>query len=60
MSINAEWHTQNKMPKNASFEQRVAWHLAHQQHCTCAPIPMRLLEEMERKGISSEPVTKLK
>jgi hypothetical protein len=54
MAINAEWHNHNKMPKNATFEQRVAWHLAHEQHCTCRPIPDKLREEMEKKGFRQE------
>ena len=33
--INREWHLANKMPKNASFEQRVEWHRAHLEHCAC-------------------------
>ena len=34
-TINKEWHEANKMPKNASFEQRVEWHRAHLAHCGC-------------------------
>lgn len=29
--LNKEWHLKNKMPKNATFIQRVQWHLAHQE-----------------------------
>lgn len=25
--LNAQWHTQNKMPHNPSLDQRIAWHL---------------------------------
>lgn len=49
--INREWHEKNRMPVNANFEQRVKWHLAHQQHCSCRPIPAKLAEEMKKKGI---------
>lgn len=34
-AINTEWHLANKMPKNASFEQRVAWHKEHLANCAC-------------------------
>lgn len=51
MKINKEWHEANRMPKNANFEQRVKWHLEHQKHCSCRPIPAKLAEEMERKGV---------
>jgi hypothetical protein len=51
MKINKEWHLKNKMPSNATFEQRVKWHLAHQKHCSCRPIPQKLLDEMKKKRI---------
>jgi hypothetical protein len=51
MKINKEWHLKNKMPSNATFEQRVKWHLAHQKHCLCRPIPQKLLDEMKKKRI---------
>jgi hypothetical protein len=51
MTINKEWHEKNKMPKNATFEQRVNWHLAHEKNCTCMPIPEKLKEEMKNKNI---------
>jgi len=50
MAINKSWHEKNKMPKNASFEERVRWHLEHQKNCSCAPIPEKLKEEMRKKG----------
>ena len=40
--MNAEWHQQNRMPRNASLEQRLAWHRAHQLACACRPIPASL------------------
>jgi hypothetical protein len=49
MNINKEWHDANKMPKNATFEQRAQWHLEHQKNCGCRPIPAKLLDEMRRK-----------
>lgn len=51
MAINKEWHLKNKMPKNATFEERVKWHLEHQKNCNCRPIPEKLLEEMKQKKI---------
>ncbi len=51
MKINKAWHEKNVMPKNPGFEQRVKWHLEHQKHCTCRPIPGKLAEEMKKKGI---------
>lgn len=51
MKTNREWHSKNKMPANATFEQRVKWHLAHVKNCQCRPIPAKLLEEMKQKGL---------
>jgi len=51
MNINKEWHLKHLMPKNATFEQRVKWHLAHSKNCNCRPIPDKLLAEMKKKGI---------
>jgi hypothetical protein len=51
MKINKEWHLQNKMPKNPTFEQRVKWHLEHQKNCTCRPVPEKLVKEMKEKKL---------
>lgn len=51
MAINESWHKKNRMPKSATFEQRVQWHLEHQKNCSCRPIPKMLAEQMKEKGI---------
>src|SRR5262249_29872336 len=45
MKTNKSWHARHRMPKSATTEQRLAWHLEHQKHCQCRPIPesLRLL-----------------
>ena len=48
---NAEWHRAHPMPKNATLDQRIAWHLAHAANCGCRAIPEKLKAEMERRGI---------
>jgi hypothetical protein len=30
------------MPRGATMRQRLQWHLDHQQHCGCRPIPLKL------------------
>ncbi|WP_419701546.1 hypothetical protein [Mucilaginibacter sp. NFX135] len=50
--FNKEWHQANLMPKNATFAQRVNWHLEHLKNCSCRPIPEKLLGEMKQKGMS--------
>jgi hypothetical protein len=42
MALNAEWHRAHVMPKNATQEQRLAWHLEHRDQCGCRPIPAGL------------------
>lgn len=51
MNINKRWHEKNKMPANPSFEERVKWHLAHRENCSCRPIPEKLVAEMKKRGI---------
>jgi len=51
MVINKEWHSKNVMPKNATFEERIKWHLAHQSNCNCRPIPKKLMQKMIEKGM---------
>jgi hypothetical protein len=41
--MNAKWHEANPMPKNPTVEQRIRWHLAHQEQCKCRPIPAKLV-----------------
>lgn len=50
--VNAEWHRANPMPKNPTLDERIAWHLAHAEHCGCRPIAGPLRAEMERRGIA--------
>lgn len=45
-NTNREWHERNKMPKTPSVQRRIKWHLAHEKHCACRPIPEKLLKEI--------------
>jgi hypothetical protein len=49
--LNADWHRQNRMPKNATTEQHIAWHLQHQRNCACRPIPPKLLAVMKARKL---------
>lgn len=46
-TINAEWHKINRMPKNATHEERVRWHSEHAKHCMCRMPPPNLQKEIE-------------
>jgi len=51
MKLNRVWHLKNKMPKNATEDQRIKWHLAHQKNCNCRPIPPKLAEKLAAKKL---------
>jgi hypothetical protein len=46
--MNAEWHAQHVMPKNAKLPERIAWHRAHQKQCACRPIPAKVAAAMKQ------------
>lgn len=48
--FNKDWHLAHVMPKNASLEQRITWHLEHQENCGCRPIPQKLLTAIAKRG----------
>jgi hypothetical protein len=50
--INAEWHNANRMPRNPTEDQRLAWHLEHLRHCQCrTDLPKSVLKTMDERGI---------
>lgn len=49
MKINASWHAKNRMPKNATVEQRIKWHLQHAKNCACRPVPEKLKPLLKKK-----------
>lgn len=44
--INEEWHESNRMPANATREQRVRWHFEHAEACGCRPVPEDLKDDV--------------
>lgn len=48
--FNKDWHLVHVMPKNASLEQRIAWHLEHQENCGCRAIPQKLMQEINKRN----------
>jgi hypothetical protein len=50
--INAEWHRKHRMPKHATIDQRIEWHLEHLKNCSCrTDVPPKLKEEITKRGI---------
>jgi hypothetical protein len=52
MKINREWHETHKLPRNATLEQRIDWHLAHAANCGCRDIPPTIKRAMEERGLT--------
>ncbi len=50
---NKSWHEQNPMPKNATLQQRIAWHLAHAKACGCRPVPPSILQLLPKEDEQS-------
>ncbi|MFY7838676.1 MAG: hypothetical protein ACOVP7_00315 [Lacibacter sp.] len=49
MKLNKEWHLQHPMPKNASLDERIAWHIAHAKHCACREMPDKIKAEIKKR-----------
>jgi hypothetical protein len=47
--LNREWHLAHRMPKNATMEERIAWHIEHSKHCACRAIPEKLKAEIKKR-----------
>jgi len=47
--MDREWHAAHRMPKNATFEQRVAWHREHAAACSCREMPAKIAEAIAKQ-----------
>jgi hypothetical protein len=47
---NREWHEANRMPKNATDDERITWHLAHAKNCDCREIPAGVMALLKKRG----------
>jgi hypothetical protein len=52
--MNADWHAAHPMRKRTTTEQRIAWHIEHEKHCACRPMPDTLRALVRRSGGTSE------
>jgi len=50
--INKEWHLANKMPTDASLEEKIKWHEGHAKNCNCRDSKSHLLKLRERLNAS--------
>ena len=51
--MNKGWHAAHPMPPRATFDQRVAWHRAHAEHCGCREMPKAIRDALERDGLEA-------
>jgi hypothetical protein len=51
MPINREWHLEHRLPRTASREERLEWHLGHAVNCGCREMPPTIRQELERRGL---------
>ena len=51
-TVNADWHRANVLPRRASEDERIAWHVAHAAACGCRAVPAKLAERMLARGIA--------
>ena len=50
--MNARWHALHVMPRAATLEARISWHVAHAWHCRCRAVPPTVADELRRRGLS--------
>jgi len=60
MKINKAWHEANKLPRTATLEQRLDWHLAHAANCGCREIPKTIKRELEARGLTGPTLRSLR
>jgi len=41
------------MPRHATLDERVAWHVEHARECACREIPASIKAELARRGIEA-------
>lgn len=51
MKINREWHEAHKLPRDATLERRLDWHLSHAANCGCRAMPDSIRRELEHRGL---------
>ena len=48
MALNKEWHRLNRMPPQATRDQRIKWHAEHAAKCSCREIPESIRADVEK------------
>ena len=51
MALNREWHLLHRLPRTATLQERLDWHLAHAAACGCREMPESIRKELEARGL---------
>lgn len=46
---DASWHSSHRLPRGASLDERVRWHVAHARACGCRPMPASVRAALDRR-----------
>ena len=46
--MNKAWHEKNRLPKNTTLDERIAWHKSHAANCACRPIPPKIQQLIDK------------
>ena len=59
-TLNKAWHLAHKMPRNATLDERLHWHLLHAANCGCREMPPSIRRELEGRGLVAPSLGSLK
>lgn len=51
--MNRVWHEAHPMPRSATPEQRISWHMDHARNCGCRPIPAGVLALIKERKVTA-------
>lgn len=51
LPFNRDWHAEHRLPRTATLEERLDWHLAHAAACGCREIPASIRKELDARGL---------
>jgi hypothetical protein len=52
MAMNREWHAAHQLPRNATLDERIRWHIEHTASCGCRQMPAAIKRELEAWGVA--------
>ena len=55
--LNRQWHSDHRLARDATLEERLDWHREHAEHCGCREMPASIRQELEARGWTSPATT---